>query len=360
MDLGICVASDITDIDYVVEAERLGYTRAWFADSQMLWSDPYACLALAATRTSTIGLGTGVAVAATRPAPVTAASIATINALAPGRTFLGIGTGNTAMRIMGHPPMRIAEFDEYLRALGPLLRGDESEVTFRGKTSPVRHVMPDAGFVDFAHEIAVHVSAFGERSLEVAGRHGDGVILPLPPTPAFLDRFWVSIEEGAGSVGRVIDRAEYYVSCLTTIVVLDEDERADSERAKYEAGAFAMAAVHYAYDQWRNFGRPPTVPAIVDIWDDYTALVEQTPADRLHQRIHRGHNCWVEPDEEQFLTDDLMRQTTLTGTANEIVERLEGLAEHGLDHVMVLPSLAPRVEVLRRVARGVMPHLARG
>ena len=54
MDLGVCVATHIGDIDYVVRAEALGYSHAWFADSQMLWSDCYAALALAATRTSRI------------------------------------------------------------------------------------------------------------------------------------------------------------------------------------------------------------------------------------------------------------------------------------------------------------------
>jgi alkanesulfonate monooxygenase SsuD/methylene tetrahydromethanopterin reductase-like flavin-dependent oxidoreductase (luciferase family) len=102
MDVGLCIGSKIDDIDYVVRAEELGYTHAWFADSQMIWSDVYACLAVAATRTSRIRLGTGVSVVGTRIAPVTAAAIATINRLAPGRTFLAIGNGNTAWRLMGH------------------------------------------------------------------------------------------------------------------------------------------------------------------------------------------------------------------------------------------------------------------
>ena len=88
MDIGVCIASHIQDVDYAVAAEAQGFSHAWFADSQMLWSDCYACLALAASRTQTIRLGTGVAISGTRPAPVNAASIATINALAPGRTFL--------------------------------------------------------------------------------------------------------------------------------------------------------------------------------------------------------------------------------------------------------------------------------
>ena len=154
LDFGVCVASRITDVDYVVRAEALGYSHAWLADSQMLWSDCYATLALAAARTSTIRLGTGVAVTGIRPAPVTAAAIGTINALAPGRTFLGIGAGNTAMRVMGQPPHRIREYEAYLEELKPLLCGKER----RHRGQPIRHIMQDRGFVNFADPIALYVS----------------------------------------------------------------------------------------------------------------------------------------------------------------------------------------------------------
>ena len=56
MDLGICVASHIQDVDYIKHAESLGYSHAWLADSQMIWSDCYATLALAADKTSKIKL----------------------------------------------------------------------------------------------------------------------------------------------------------------------------------------------------------------------------------------------------------------------------------------------------------------
>ncbi|MCP5185513.1 MAG: LLM class flavin-dependent oxidoreductase [Pseudomonadales bacterium] len=141
MEFGICVASHIGDIGYIERAEALGYTHAWCADSQMLWSDCYATLALAASRTSRINLGTGVAVTGTRPAPVNAAGIATINALAPGRTFFGVGAGNTAMRVMGKAPHRLREYDAYLAAMRPLLAGEEA--MWEGK--PIRHIMPDKG-----------------------------------------------------------------------------------------------------------------------------------------------------------------------------------------------------------------------
>ncbi|MDH3678882.1 MAG: LLM class flavin-dependent oxidoreductase [Acidimicrobiia bacterium] len=356
MELAICVASKVDDVDYVVRAEELGYTHAWLADSQMIWSDPYATLALAADRTSTIRLGTGVSVAATRPAPVTAASIATINQLAPGRTFLGIGTGNTAMRIMGHKPMRIAEFDDYLTALRPLLAGEEVAFSWRGQTSPVRHIMANAGFVNFADPIPLYVSGFGPRSIGLAGKHGDGAVLGIPPDPEVMGKVWEYLDRGAGDAGRTIDRSDFLTATLTTAVVLEDGEAVDSERVKRLCGAFAVAALHYSYDQWRQYGRAPT-PALAGVWDAYTALLEETSEDRRHLRIHQGHNCWVVPEEERFITSELIEATCLVGTADDLVERLRALDQAGLDQVMILPPLEPRYEAIEAVGLQVLPHL---
>lgn len=356
MDLGICVASKIDDIDYVVRAEELGYSHAWMADSHMIWSDPYACLALAADRTSTIKLGTGVSVAATRPAPVHASSIATINRLAPGRTFLGIGTGNTAVRIMGHKPMRIAEFDDYLTALRPLLRGEEADYEFRGSVSPIRHIMADDGFVDFSPDIPIYISGFGPRSLGLAGKHGDGAVLSIPPDPAFMDRVWNPIERGASEAGRSIDRADYLTCSLTTIVVLEDGEATDSDRVKDLCGAFAMASLHYSYDQFRNYDRAPSGP-VAEVWDEYRAVVEQVEPERRHQRVHAGHNCWVLPEERRFLTRELIEGTCLVGTRDQLIERIRALDEAGLDQIMILPPFDPRFEVLETVGTEILPFV---
>ena len=357
MELGVCVASHIGDLDYVVRAEELGYSHAWLADSQMIWSDCYATLALAATRTSRIRIGTGVAVTGTRPAPVTAASIGTINALAPGRTFLGVGAGNTALRMMGAPPQRIADFDRTLRCLRPLLRGEEARLPSPDEDgAPIRHLMPTHGFVDFEEPIPLYVSGFGPRSLGLAGRYGDGAVIALPPNPAVMQAVWQMIEAGASEAGVAIDRSRYPVTALTHISLLDPGEPSDSPRVRAEAGAYAMASVHFAYDQWRQLGKPP--PAMLaPIWDDYCALLDSVPSERLHQRIHAGHNCWVVPEEERFLSAELIEATCLVGTPDAVAERLHALGEAGLDQVMILPAFEPRYEVLERVARDLGPRL---
>ena len=72
MQFGITIAPHIERWDLMQYAEELGYDRAWVPDSQMIWSDCYAILALAAVNTRRIQIGTGVAIAGTRIAPVTA------------------------------------------------------------------------------------------------------------------------------------------------------------------------------------------------------------------------------------------------------------------------------------------------
>ena len=347
MEFGICVASRPDDLDYVVEAEGLGFTHCWMADSQMIWSDVYAMLALAAERTTTMQIGTGVAVAGTRPSSVTAAALATINELAPGRVFCGIGSGNTAMRIMGHKPMPIAEFDRYLAELRSLLHGEETTIHFRGADTPIRHLMPDHGFVRFDPAIPIHVSAFGPRSLELAARHGDGLITSAPPVPEAIAALRSRIDR---------DRDDFSIATLTTIVVTDEGEPLDSERVRRQAGAFAIAGVHYAYDQYAQYGRRP--PAhMAEFWDDYVALVEDTPPLVRHQRVHQGHNCWVLPEEERFVTAELVARSCLVGTPESLAEQIVALDDVGLDQIVLLPPLAEKEAVIRDVAQQVVPLL---
>lgn len=353
MDVGICVPSHVGDIGYVVRAEELGYSHAWLADSQMIWSDCYAALALVADKTSKINIGTGVAITGTRPAAVNAAGIATINVLAPGRTFFGVGAGNTAMRIMGLPPHRIARYDRYLGEIKPLLKGQEANMRHGDREIPIRHVMPDKGFVNFEDLIPMYVSGFGPRSLGLAGKHGDGAVLAFASSGAVMENYWLMIEAGAEGG---FNRKEFYTTALTAMVVLDNDEAVDSDRVKHECGAMAMAALHYTYEQFRNFGHQPP-NHLSGIWGDYVKMLEAVPEERRHQRIHLGHNCWVLPEEEKFLTRELLQATCLIGTQDELIETLGGLAEAGLNQVLNLPSFDPRFEVLERVAKDIIPFV---
>ena len=52
MDFGI-VTAKVDEIGYITHAENLGYTHCWVTDSQMIRSNCWAVLALAAQQTRT-------------------------------------------------------------------------------------------------------------------------------------------------------------------------------------------------------------------------------------------------------------------------------------------------------------------
>ena len=121
MEFCIGTCAKIDAVGLVKQAEDVGASHFGVGEGPLLFSDPYQYLALAARETSTIKLGTWVTNPLTRIAPVTANSIATLNALAPGRTFLGIGTANNALRSMGNRPATMQELDHALTVIRGLL-----------------------------------------------------------------------------------------------------------------------------------------------------------------------------------------------------------------------------------------------
>ena len=195
-----------------------------------------------------------------------------------------------------------------------------------------------------------------DANVGLASRYGDGVVLSIPPVAERMERVWTTLERSAAESGRTITRGSFNTCTLSTIVVLKDGESVDSERSKDLCGAFAIASMHYAYEQWSQFGREPAGPAR-DMWPEYTALLDEVDPAVRHLRIHEGHNCWVVPEERQFVTKELIEATCLVGTKDQILNRLADLDAAGLDQLMILPPLEPRYEILESVGREIIPNL---
>ena len=347
MKFGVTVAPRVSDWRLFVDLEEMGYDAAWAADSQMLYSDAYAVLALAAANTSRIRLGTGVSVAGVRLAPVTAHSIATINKLAPGRVFLGIGTGHTAMRVMGKDPMKAAAFREYLRVLRALLHGEEVDYALEGasgdKRTDVRFLHPDDGFIDVANPVPIYVAADGPLALRTAGAYGDGRVCSHNQTRTRLQKSMEAMGDGAAAVGRVLP-AGFHTAALSYACVLQPGESMTSDRVIDEIGPMAAATLHYWWELYQMNGDTSTVAGrCQNLWDEYLAFTEkmETPAAKRYQQVHLGHCAFLPPEERRFITEDLIRATGgLVGTPDEIVAMLREREAMGLNEVTLLPAMA--------------------
>src|SRR6202035_5412604 len=144
--VGIATASDSWKV--AQRAEELGFTHAWFFDTQMIAADCFVAMAAAALKTSKIRLGTGVLVPSNRIAAVTANAFATLNGLAPGRIDFGIGTGFSARRAMGLNAIKLADIEEYIRVVYGLLNHETVETPIEGKHRKIRFLNPEIGLIN--------------------------------------------------------------------------------------------------------------------------------------------------------------------------------------------------------------------
>ena len=89
---------------------------------------------------------------------------------------------------------------------------------------------------------------------------------------------------------------------------------------------------------------------------EYRAMYEAyEPADARYLQLHRGHFMFPRPEEERFLTADLLRDLTFTSTAGELRERIRALREAGHDQfaVFLAPGHEDAIEDWARVFEGV-------
>src|SRR6185503_12917903 len=172
MDFGINLATSADSWKVVKRAEELGYTRAWFYDTQLLNADMFVAMGATAVQTTKIRLATGVLIPSNRIAPVAASALAALNALAPGRIDFGVSTGFTARRTMGLGPVKLHDMAEYIRIVQRLLAGDTLEWTFEGKRRKIRFLSPEIGVVNVEDPIPLHISALGPRGRKLTAELG--------------------------------------------------------------------------------------------------------------------------------------------------------------------------------------------
>jgi len=291
----------------------------------MIFSDCYAVLALAARQTRRIRLGPGTAICGTRIPPVHVAAMATLNRLAPGRVHLGIGTGNTAMRTMGQRPMRIAEYDEYLRVLAALLRG---ETVDGGLPLP----RPRPSHLGLEPKIPLYVSGFGPRAMELAGKHGDGLVFAIPPRGVAVAEALGHARKEAARAGRALDG---FRSCaLTNVALLEPGEPVDSPRIVRTVGPNVMASVY------RN-----------------SCVRSGSATARSWRRRRPSHDTYLHPGEAELIDASLIRATCLVGTAEALVEQVRELERQGLQELMFALGVDEKWRVAEAFARGAIARV---
>lgn len=351
MEFGIVLPTPADAWKTVQRAEALGFTSAWFYDTQMLSADVFVGMAAAAVQTSRIRLGTGVLIPSNRIAPVAANALASLNKLAPGRIDFGVGTGFTGRRAMGLRPVRLAELTEYVRVVYALLGEETVTWRFEGQERKIRFLNPEAGLINTRDAIPLHVSAFGPRSRELTARLGAGWInfyRNAHTARSALDAMKAAWAEAGRAPG------ELRTTAMALGCVLQPGEAADSPRAKAQAGPLVTSTLHRAVEDGLAPGQLPpdlreAVAALAPVFQAYE------PPDARYLSVHRGHLMFLRDEEAPFVTAQMLRERTLTGTVEEIREVLRELAQAGYQQlaIQLVPGHEAALEDWARVIEGL-------
>jgi len=198
-------------LEISVHAEQTGLDVIAISDHFQPWRHtgghaPAALPWLGATveRTKSARIGTSVLTPTLRYEPaIVAQAFATLGCLAPGRVFLGIGTGEamnetpaTGREFPGAKErrMRLAEAITVMRKLWT-----DERVDFEGEY----YKLSNATVYDRPDEpVPVYVAASGPLAAKLVGRVGDGFICTSGKDPQLYRDLLDNVAEGAGKAGR--------------------------------------------------------------------------------------------------------------------------------------------------------------
>ena len=347
MDYGIAIPSYVDAWKEVKAAEEAGFTHAWFFDSQLIYSDVWATMALAAHNTEKIKLGTLVAIPSNRIVSVTAAAAATINKIAPGRVIVGLGTGYTGRNTMGLPALKMDDFANYARQLKGLLVGDDVLINEGSRERWIRliHTKKNSGreeFFNIEDPIPVMLAANGPKGHKIVGEVSDGWITTSRSSnvPQGLPRIAKSAEASGNSFDRFGgDSWKPYVTVLTSSCLLRPGETFTSPRVIESIGPALVPGVHAMWES--SFGPGSNLGmSNSDIANSYNEYINQYSEnksqnlnqDRRYLDVHEGHYVYLKEGEEQFVSGDLIART-LSGKPQQVNEKLDKLESIGVDNV---------------------------
>jgi len=301
----------------VGEIESLGFGYLWLTDSSLHARNCYSYLTLAAAHSSRLRLGTAVTNPVTRHPAITAAAAATVDEISGGRLILGIGAGDRPLLALGFRPSPLATLEAAITGIRRLWRGEEVDLQAPGFTMNGAHLRIPA-----RAGIEVFVSASGPKTLELAGRVADGVILLVGLFPEALAWAVSRVEHGA----RAASRPRPHIAVFA-YGAIDEDEQAALAAARSIAAWF-----------------PQTAPGICDL-----AGLPRDLADRVRAG-YSGGEFQEAPAAARVLPDEFVRKVALAGNRQHAAERIGAALSAGADSVHVFPLGAERMNTVRAFA----------
>lgn len=312
-------------------ADGFGYDLIGIADTPGNAMDPWVAATLVAAGTRRARIALCVTNLVTRHPAASAAAIASVGLLAPGRVVLGIGVGHSGTKNLGASSLPASELAEGVSFIKELLRGRPA--SYRGGSAQLPWVkQPSPVFLAASHP----------RSLRAAGATADGAFINYGLSAENVRESERTVMQAATSAGRnSVDVEIWQIACLDC-----HEDGAASRRKIGAILAFVSAYVMGGGDLARR-GVPP----------EY-----REPLLELRRRYStRPGDADAALVAELGLFDYLSRRLAVCGTPEECVAQVRAAQTAGARRLMFSVSLAvDPVHTVQLFGERVLPTLRAG
>jgi probable F420-dependent oxidoreductase len=331
MDIGVVLQTTPPSarvIDLATKAETYGFTHVWTFDSHILWEEPFPIHTQILANTRKVTVGPMVTNPATRDWTVTASVFATLNEMFGNRTVIGIGRGDSAVRVINGKPTTLATLREAVHVIRELANGRSTE--YRG--SSIRFPWASRSRVE------VWVAGYGPKALKLIGEVGDGFILQLAD-PDITAWTIAAVRRAAEEAGRDPDEV---MICVAAPAYVGDDLAYARDQCRWFGG---MVGNHVA-DIVARYGETSAVPK---------ALTEYIKGREGYDYNEHGQ---VGNVHTQFVPDEIVDRFCILGPVEEHVQRLEELKKLGVHQFAVYLQHDAKDETLQAYGEKVIPAIA--
>ncbi len=248
----------------------------------------------------------------TREPQIMAGFLASIDALTEGRTFVDIGSGDSAVYNIGLLPASRARMEDYITCVRNLIATGEG--TYDGRPQRVRWhgeaVRP---------RIPITLCAEGPKTLHLGGRVFDGVIAGTGLLPEVISDTTERVAEGARAANRDPSEVEVW---FTTRSLLDADRDKAIERIHASVSSILNHSMRFGLDGKNVPGQLRA--KIAEYVQGYELYDHVLQAGRNPRRMA-----------ELGLTEYGLERFALAGNVEDWIERIGELAEAGASRLWI-------------------------
>jgi probable F420-dependent oxidoreductase len=316
-------------LELIELAEEQGFEYGWTYDSPLLWQEASPLLTMAVERTKRMKFGHFVTNPGTREPTVLASLYATLHDISGGRMVMGIGRGDSARRVIGQQPVKMAEFERAIRMIKDLMNG--RQVDWNDKELELEWARTDP-------PIPMYVAADGPKALGVAGRVGDGVIIQLAD-PVIIEWLMATAREAAEAEGR--DPAA--LRCIVGAPSHVSDDLAD---AREQVRWFPAMVSNHVMDLIEKYGWDSSIPS--ELTDYVKARKGYDYKD--HSRVGAAHGA--------FVSDEICDRFCVIGSVQQCTDKLRQLEQAGVDQFNLYLMTHGQDEILRAYGSDIIPGFA--